>query len=41
VTTITGGLINFTSLNNFGTGNGANTIVLNGGGLQWAVGYSL
>ena len=33
-TTITGGLINFAALNNFGTG----TITLNGGGLQWAAG---
>jgi autotransporter-associated beta strand protein len=33
-TVITGGLINFSSLANFGSGN----ITLNGGGLQWAVG---
>uniref|UniRef100_UPI0031DF1972 autotransporter outer membrane beta-barrel domain-containing protein n=1 Tax=Herbaspirillum sp. TaxID=1890675 RepID=UPI0031DF1972 len=33
-TTITGGLVNFSSLANFGSGN----IALNGGGLQWAVG---
>jgi len=33
-TTITGGLVNFASGDNFGTGN----ITLNGGGLQWAAG---
>ena len=33
-TTIQGGLINFSTLGNFGTG----TITLNGGGLQWANG---
>jgi autotransporter-associated beta strand protein len=33
-TTISGGLINFTAANNFGTG----AITLNGGGLQWASG---
>jgi outer membrane autotransporter protein len=33
-TTISGGLINFTSAGNFGTGG----ITLNGGGLQWAAG---
>jgi uncharacterized protein with beta-barrel porin domain len=32
--TVTGGLINFSSAANFGTG----TITLNGGGLQWATG---
>ena len=36
-TKINGGLINFNSLSNFGTG----TIILNGGGLQWAVGNTL
>jgi outer membrane autotransporter protein len=35
-TTINAGLINFSALNNFGTG----TIILNGGGLQWAAGSS-
>ena len=33
-TTVSGGLINFSAPNNFGTG----TIALNGGGLQWATG---
>ena len=33
-TTVTGGLINFNSTANFGSGN----ITLNGGGLQWATG---
>jgi autotransporter-associated beta strand protein len=33
-TTVTGGLINFNSASNFGTG----AITLNGGGLQWATG---
>jgi autotransporter-associated beta strand protein len=33
-TTVTGGLINFMSANNFGSGS----ITLNGGGLQWATG---
>jgi len=33
-TTATGGLINFSAANNFGTG----TVTLNGGGLQWASG---
>ncbi len=33
-TTVTGGLINFSTANNFGTG----AITLNGGGLQWATG---
>ncbi len=33
-TQVQGGLINFSALNNFGTGN----ITLNGGGLQWASG---
>jgi autotransporter-associated beta strand protein len=33
-TTISGGLINFTTASNFGTGG----ITLNGGGLQWAAG---
>jgi autotransporter-associated beta strand protein len=33
-TTVNAGLINFTSLANFGTGN----LALNGGGLQWATG---
>jgi autotransporter-associated beta strand protein len=33
-TTVSGGLINFTSANNFGTG----AVTLNGGGLQWATG---
>jgi outer membrane autotransporter protein len=36
-TTISGGLINFASLANFGTG----TIILNGGGVQWATGNTL
>ncbi len=36
-TTISGGLINFSALNNFGTG----PITLNGGGLQWAAGNTL
>ena len=36
-TQIQGGLINFSALNNFGTGN----ITLNGGGLQWASGNTL
>ena len=35
-TTVSGGLVNFTSANNFGSGN----ILLNGGGLQWAAGSS-
>ena len=35
-TAVTGGLINFNSSNNFGSG----PITLNGGGLQWAVGTS-
>ncbi|WP_348935427.1 autotransporter domain-containing protein [Aquabacter sp. CN5-332] len=33
-TTVTGGLINFSDVNNFGSNN----ITLNGGGLQWATG---
>jgi autotransporter-associated beta strand protein len=33
-TTVTGGLINFSTVNNFGAG----AITLNGGGLQWATG---
>jgi autotransporter-associated beta strand protein len=33
-TTVSGGLINFSALNNFGTG----TVILNSGGLQWAAG---
>ncbi|SHJ24906.1 autotransporter-associated beta strand repeat-containing protein [Bradyrhizobium lablabi] len=33
-TTVTGGLINFNAVNNFGSGQ----ITLNGGGLQWATG---
>src|SRR5262249_35317004 len=33
-TTVNAGLINFSAINNFGT----STIVLNGGGLQWATG---
>jgi outer membrane autotransporter protein len=36
-TTISGGLINFASLGNFGTG----TIILNGGGVQWATGNTV
>jgi outer membrane autotransporter protein len=36
-TTVSGGLINFSSLGNFGTG----TIILNGGGVQWAAGNTL
>ncbi|MES2693284.1 MAG: autotransporter-associated beta strand repeat-containing protein [Verrucomicrobiota bacterium] len=36
-TTITGGLIQFTSLDNFGSGN----ITINGGGLRWSAGNSL
>ena len=36
-TFVTGGLINFASLGNFGTG----TISLNGGGVQWAAGNTL
>src|SRR5436190_14509420 len=35
-TTVIGGLINFNSASNFGSG----TITLNGGGLQWASGTS-
>lgn len=34
--TVSGGLLNFSAANNFGTG----TITLNGGGLQWASGSS-
>ena len=33
-TTVTGGLVNFTAANNFGSG----LVTLNGGGLQWATG---
>jgi autotransporter-associated beta strand protein len=33
-TTINGGLVNFSALNNFGTG----AVTLNGGGVQWATG---
>ncbi len=36
-TTINAGLINFSALNNFGTG----TVTLNGGGLQWAAGNTI
>ncbi len=36
-TTVTGGLISFTDLNRFGTGN----ITLNGGGLLWGTGTTL
>lgn len=36
-TTVTGGLVNFQSLSNFGSGN----ITLNGGGLQWASGVTV
>jgi autotransporter-associated beta strand protein len=36
-TTVSGGLINFNSVNNFGTG----AITLAGGGLQWATGNTL
>jgi autotransporter-associated beta strand protein len=35
-TTVAGGLINFNAASNFGSG----TIILNGGGLQWATGTS-
>ncbi len=35
-TTVTGGLVNFATLGNFGTGN----MTLNGGGVQWAAGTS-
>jgi autotransporter-associated beta strand protein len=35
-TTVAGGLINFNAASNFGSG----TIILNGGGLQWAAGTS-
>ncbi|MBS0538759.1 MAG: autotransporter domain-containing protein [Proteobacteria bacterium] len=35
-TTVSGGLVNFSAANNFGTG----TVTLNGGGLQWATGTS-
>ncbi len=33
-TTVSGGLVNFSALSNFGSGN----VTLNGGGLQWATG---
>jgi fibronectin-binding autotransporter adhesin len=36
-TTIIGGLINFTTLDNFGTGN----VTLDGGGVQWATGNTI
>ncbi len=36
-TTVSGGLINFAALNNFGTG----AITLNGGGVQWATGNTV